>query len=83
MLPSSLDPSIIGTLDLIFGSGMQMLGCVIAVITVAWGLGQVKTNLQIFGETGHGWHTNYFLWLKWAVPGVMLVVLGGYVSSNI
>ncbi len=83
MLPSSLDPSIVGTLDLIFGSGMQMLGSVIAVITVAWGLGQVKTNLQIFGETSHGWHTNYFFWLKWAVPGVMLVVLGGYVASNI
>jgi NSS family neurotransmitter:Na+ symporter len=83
MLPSSLDPSIVGTLDLIFGSGMQMLGSVIAVITVAWGLGQVKTNLQIFGETSHAWHTNYFFWLKWAVPGVMLVVLGGYVVSNI
>ena len=83
MLPSSLDPSIVGTLDLIFGSAMQMLGSVIAVITVAWGLGQVKTNLQIFGETSHGWHTNYFFWLKWAVPGVMLLVLGGYVASNI
>lgn len=83
MLPSSLDPSIVGTLDLIFGSGMQMLGSLIAIITVAWGLGQVKTNLQIFGETSLGWHRNYFLWLKWAVPGVMLVVLGSYVASNV
>ena len=83
MLPSSLDPSIVGTLDLIFGSGMQMLGSVIAVITVAWGLGQVKTKLQIFGETSHGWHTNYFYWLKWVIPGVMLLVLGVYVASNI
>lgn len=83
MLPSALDPSIVGTLDLIFGSGMQMLGSVIAIITVTWGLGQVKTKLQIFGETSLGWHTNYFYWLKWVVPGVMLVVLGGYVASNI
>lgn len=83
MLPSSLDPSIVGTLDLIFGSGMQMLGSIIAIITVTWGLGQVKTKLQVFGETSVGWHTNYFFWLKWAVPGVMLVVLGGYVASNI
>jgi neurotransmitter:Na+ symporter, NSS family len=83
MLPSSLDPSIVGTLDLIFGSAMQMLGSLIAVITVAWGLGRVKTNLQIFGETSHGWHANYFFWLKWVVPGVMLVVLGGFVASNI
>lgn len=83
MLPSALDPSIVGTLDLIFGSGMQMLGSVIAIITVTWGLGQIKTRLQIFGEASGGWHTNYFYWLKWVVPGVMLVVLGGYVVSNI
>lgn len=83
MLPSSLDPGIVGILDLIFGSGMQMLGSAIAVITVAWGLGQAKTNLQIFGKTRHGWHTTYFFWLKWAVPGVILVVLGVYVASNI
>jgi NSS family neurotransmitter:Na+ symporter len=83
MLPSALDPGIVGTLDLIFGSAMQMLGSVIAVITVAWGLGKVRTNLQIFGENSHGWHTNYFFWLKWAVPSVMLVVLAGYVASNI
>ena len=83
MLPSSLDPGVVGTLDLIFGSAIQMLGSVIAVITVAWGLGQVKTNLQIFGGTSRGWHTNYYFWLKWVVPGVMLVVLGGYVASNI
>lgn len=83
MLPSSLDPAIVGTLDLIFGSGMQMLGSVIAVITVTWGLGKVKTRLQLFGETSVGWHSNYFFWLKWVVPGVMLVVLGGYVASNL
>ena len=83
MLPSSLDPDIVGTLDLIFGSGMQMLGSVIAVITVAWGLGQLKTRLQLFGETSIGWHANYFFWLKWIIPGVMLVVLAGYVASNI
>ena len=83
MLPTSLDPSIVGTLDLIFGSGMQMLGSVIAVITVAWGLGKVRTRFQLFGGTSLGWHTNYFLWLKWAVPSVMLVVLGVYVANNI
>ena len=34
MMPSALDPSIVGTLDLIFGSGMQLLGSLIAIITV-------------------------------------------------
>jgi len=82
MLPSSLDPNIVGTLDLIFGSGMQMLGSAIAVVTVAWGMGQVKARLQLFGTSETHWHQPYFQWLKWIVPGVMLIVLGGYVASN-
>ena len=82
MLPSSLDPGIVGTLDLIFGSGMQMLGSLIAVVTVAWGIGRVQTKLQIFAQSASGWHNVYFQWLKWVVPGVMLVVLSGFVISN-
>ena len=83
MLPSALDPDIVGTLDLIFGSGMQMLGSTIAVIAVAWGIGRVGTKLQIFGASDAPWHDRYYLWLKWVVPGVMSVVLGGYVISNL
>ena len=82
MLPSSLDPSIVGTLDLIFGSGMQMLGSLIAMITVAWGLGAARTKLQLFSGETAGWHDSYFLWLKWVVPGVLLIVLIGYIASN-
>ena len=83
MLPSSLDPQIVGTLDLIFGSGMQMLGSAMAVIAVAWGIGRVKTKMQIFGSDQTGWADGYFIWLKWIVPGFMLVVLAGYVISNL
>ena len=83
MLPSSLDPGIVGTLDLIFGSGMQMLGSLIAMITVAWGLGVVTTKRQLFSGETAGWHDSYFLWLKWVVPAVMIVVLIGYIASNL
>ena len=83
MLPSALNPNIVGTLDLIFGSGMQMLGSTIAVITVAWGIGRINTKLQIFGDHNATWHDGYFAWLKWVVPVVMAVVLGGYVISNL
>jgi NSS family neurotransmitter:Na+ symporter len=83
MLPSSLNPDIVGTLDLVFGSGMQMLGSLIALIAVAWGIGRIKTKLQIFGTSDAAWHDKYYLWLKWVVPGVMLIVLSGYVISNI
>lgn len=83
MMPSALDPGIVGTLDLIFGSGMQVLGSLIAIVTVTWGLGIVKTKLQLFAEDTAGWHNLYFLSLKWVVPGVMLAVLVGYIISNL
>ncbi len=83
MLPSALDPELIGVLDLIFGSGMQMLGSAIAVTTVAWGLGRLATKAQIFGATDQSWHDTYFAWLKWVVPGVMTIVLVSYLASNL
>ena len=82
MLPSSLDPEIVGTLDLIFGSGMQMLGSLIAIVTVTWGLGRLKTKLQLFGTQETGWQDIYFNWLKWVIPGLMSAVLIGYFVSN-
>ena len=52
MLPSALVPGTIGTLDLIFGSGMQVLGSALAVAALVWGLGQVTTLKQMFGARG-------------------------------
>ena len=83
MLSSALYPGIVGTLDLIFGSGMQVLGSLIAILTVAWGLGRARAKYQLFADETAGWHDLYFLSLKWVVPGVMLVVLIGYIVSNL
>jgi NSS family neurotransmitter:Na+ symporter len=83
MLPSSLEPEIIGVLDLFFGSGMQMLGSTIAVIAVAWGIGRLATKAQIFGLADKSWHDIYFAWLKWVLPGVMCIVLISYLISNL
>lgn len=83
MLPSALDPNLIGVLDLIFGSGMQMLGSAIAVTTVAWGLGRLATKAQIFGSADRPWHDTYVAWLKWVVPGVMFIVLVSYLADNL
>ena len=83
MLPSALDPDLIGVLDLIFGSGMQMLGSAIAVTTVAWGLGRLVTKAQIFGSVDRPWHDTYFAWVKWVVPGVIFIVLINYLVSNL
>ena len=62
---------------------MQVLGSLIAIVTVTWGLGVAKTKLQLLAVESAGWHDTYYLCLKWIVPSVMLVVLIGYIVSNL
>ncbi len=77
MLPSALHPNIIGTLDLIFGSGMQMLGSGLTIIALFWGCDKAVAASQIFGGKTDGIRRLYLAWLRWVVPatlGVMLVL---------
>ena len=83
MLPSALHPEIIGTLDLIFGSGMQMLGSGLAIIALLWGCDKVVAATQIFGGRTDGLRTVYLAWLKWVVPGVLGIMLVMYVVDSI
>ncbi len=51
MLPSALVPGTIDALDLIFGSGMQVLGSALAVTALVWAIGRAETLRQLFGNT--------------------------------
>ena len=83
IIPSAFHPSVIAYLDLIFGSGMQALGCAFAVIGIAWGLGRSATLKELFGTAAGRWRGAYFQWLRWAVPGILLLALAGYVYQSI
>jgi NSS family neurotransmitter:Na+ symporter len=83
VLPISITPSIIGTLDLIFGSGMQVLGSMLVLLALTWGQSKRKALLAVFGESDKPWHTFYYYWIKWFVPAVLLSVLVGYIVSNL
>ena len=79
IIPSAFHPPVIAYLDLIFGSGMTTLGSALAIIGLAWGLGRSATLKQLFGSAVGRWHSVYFQWLRWAVPGILLLALIGYV----
>ncbi len=82
-LPSNLYPSLIGILDLVFGSGMGVFGSALAILGIAWGLGKTKTLNQIFGDEEASAFRNFtFLWLRWVVPAVLFLVLAGYIISK-
>jgi NSS family neurotransmitter:Na+ symporter len=79
MLPSAFMPNIIATLDLFFGSGLQVLGSCMALLAVTWGLGRKRTLMQIFGHD-HGWIPGlFFFWLQWVIPVALVSVLLGYI----
>jgi NSS family neurotransmitter:Na+ symporter len=83
MLPSALNPQIIGTLDLIFGSGMQMLGSGLTIIALFWGCDKAVAALQIFGGKTDGVRSIYLLWLRWVVPSTLGIMLLLYIANSI
>lgn len=78
MLPSAFYPRVIAWLDLVFGSGMQAVGCALAVTALTWGLGERATLEEILGSTRGPWRRLYFQWVRWAVPGALALALFAY-----
>ena len=76
-------PSIIAHLDLVFGSGMMMLGSALAVIGITWGLGRNILPQQVSNSLPAAWAPGYLLWVRWVVPAVLLLLLAGYVYSSL
>jgi NSS family neurotransmitter:Na+ symporter len=79
-LPSNLFPEIIGVLDLVFGSGMQVLGSLLCILGLTWGVGRIKAMDHMFQANGkRNWHSIIYGWIKWAIPLSLVSVLIGYI----
>ncbi len=80
MAPIAYHPEWIGPLDLIFGSGMFMLGALLAVIGAAWGLQRQVLKLQL----GHSRLVGgLIMWMRWVVPLALSAILIGHIVSAI
>lgn len=76
--PSAFYPEIIGPLDLVFGSGMQVFGSMMVVIGVFYGVNSMKYKSVIPYA-----HTSFVkAWLKSVIPLTLLAVLLGYLYAN-
>jgi neurotransmitter:Na+ symporter, NSS family len=83
LIPIAINPSIIGVLDLVFGSGMQVLGSLLAVLAIAWGQKQAKMIESVFGKEKKAWHIYYYYWVKWCLPIVLFSLFIGYIISKL
>jgi NSS family neurotransmitter:Na+ symporter len=83
MFPIAMNPHWIGPLDLVFGSGMFILGSLLAVTGLGWGLGEAVIRSQIgrgLSPRMEDWMT---AWIKYVVPAALVVILGAFLYDTL
>ena len=60
--------------DLIFGSGMQVIGAFFAVVTVAWCVKRVEFMREISSKSGSRFPTFLYWWMRILIPVAILFV---------
>ncbi|NKB35601.1 MAG: hypothetical protein GKR93_00340 [Gammaproteobacteria bacterium] len=83
LIPFTLKPELIPTIDLIFGSFAMLTGGLLAVVALTWGIGRERTLNQVFGSRRGAFVSFYFVWIKWVVPLILIVVLSGTVYEAV
>jgi len=83
MWPSAHSTVLIGQLDLIFGSGMQIFGATVALVALVWGLGTQVMTKQILPAAGGMLTRLMGLWLRWVVPTAFATILLLYLHDQL
>lgn len=72
-VPTMINMEIFGPWDLIFGSGMQTFGALMAVLTVTWCFERSQI-LADLGGAERRWVRGLFIWLRYVVPSAIFFV---------
>jgi len=75
-IPPMLNMSIFIRWDLIFGSGMQTLGALLAVLALAWSMDRAAA-LEELSRGGAGAHPWLLAWLRYVIP-LAIVAVGAW-----
>jgi NSS family neurotransmitter:Na+ symporter len=76
-IPPSINNAIFVPWDLTFGSGMQTLGSLLAVLTVAWCMHRATALKELFGAGEKPVPVWVFYWIRFGIP-VIIVGVGVY-----
>ncbi len=83
-IPSSISPTLIGFLDLIFGSGMQVLGSVFCILGLTLGIKKAYMLEGMFQkDTKPSTQNLAYFWIKWVIPIALVAVLLGYIYESV
>jgi len=73
-IPPSINNAIFVPWDLTFGSGMQTLGCLLAVLTVGWCLNRATALEQLSRSGGPPVPVWLIHWIRFGIPAAILSV---------
>ena len=73
-VPPTANMGIFVPWDLIFGSGMQTLGSLLAVVTVGWSLHRADALAALSAPGGGPAPLWLYRWLRYVIPGAILTV---------
>ncbi len=73
-IPPSINMRLFVPWDLTFGSGMQTLGCLLAVITVGWCMNRSAALAQMARAGGPPVPTWLIYWIRFGIPAAVLSV---------
>ena len=73
-IPPTINNGIFVPWDLTFGSGMQTLGALLAVLTVGWCMQRSTALAALSTEGGRPVPRWLYYWIRWGIPAVILTV---------
>lgn len=76
-IPPSINNAIFVPWDLTFGSGMQTLGSLLAVVTIGWCLNRTAALKELFGAGEQPVPMWVFNWIRFGIP-VIIIGVGVY-----
>lgn len=83
-IPSVLSSNLIGQLDLVFGSGMQVFGSALCIVCLTWCLKRQAILKEMFNDAPASWqHRALYFWIQWIVPFALLAVLASYIMEAV
>jgi len=82
-IPSMFSITYIEKSDLIWGSTMQPIGSVLAIIGLTWFLGKEKAINEIIGGSRFRYALFWFRWIKYIVPVMIALILIQHIVTMI
>ena len=82
-IPPSINNAIFVPWDLTFGSGMQTLGSLLAVLTVGWWLSRTAALKELFGAGEQPVPMWLFHWIRFGIPVIILGVGAYWLATQV